>query len=204
MVDQVQDTVGGGDGSAFASPSRGDTPIVGAQGRLLAASGRLGCFDQGGASPGTALARSAALALTGALVVARCDAGPRCQVPCRGEPGDIGADLRHDHLGDGAAHTGDAIQADHRCLYWLKAGRDLCGDPRNQGIKIIKVGQLLRQEEALSRSHRASQSLFSVGDLVAEATLRQLGERRCIRLPTRESCQHLAGGETHDVAGDRS
>ena len=113
------------------------------------------------------------------------------------------ADLRHQRLGDGAPDAGDGIQPRDRVLVRAHALGDLGADPRDRLVQEVDVGQLLGHQEALVRPDASRQRPLQLGELLAQATLRQLGQLGAVGLPGDQRRQDLPPRLAQDVGGHR-
>src|SRR5581483_10682330 len=92
VPDRGQDRMLQRDQGAFFAAAGDDASVAGGEVGVLGPRGGYGGLAEGGLEPGVAVPGGAAARAAPGLVVARAYAGPRGQVGCRGEAGDVGAD----------------------------------------------------------------------------------------------------------------
>ena len=203
VVDDDQDGVGDGDGRLRPAAAGCQAPVLRRQVGALGAGGGVGGLDQAGPQPGTALAGRAACGACRRSRGCPGTARPRRPGAWRWGSASVGADLGHQRLGRRAPDAGDRVQPRDRVLVRAQALGDLGADPGDRRVEEVDVGQLLGHQEALVRPDAPDQRPLQLGDLLAQATLRQLGQCRAVGLPGDQGGQHLPPRYAQDVGGHR-
>src|SRR5918992_2542989 len=114
VVDDRQQAVGDRDRRLLLAEAAGQPAVLGRRVAAARAGGGQGAFDQGRPQVRIALARPAAEALPGALVVAGAQAGPGGAVARGREVAEVRAQLGRDDLGRPPADARDRVQAGQR------------------------------------------------------------------------------------------
>ena len=128
----------------------------------LGASGCPCALDQHILEPGGSLAQAGRPPLVGTFVIARAQAGPRPQVPGRGEPLHVGADLGQDDLGAQFADPRDRAQLLDRVTKAGERGIGLPVDVGDAGIKGVDLLQMQPEQETMLALDAPAQASRSV------------------------------------------
>src|SRR5207244_2266351 len=135
----------------------GEVLILAGEVGVFGVAGRLRRFGQGSAEPHVTFAGLTALALAGALVVARTDAYPGCEVRRTGKACDVSPDLGQNDLDRAQAHARDPIESLDLVLKRAQPLGDLLAQLIDQLVQPVKVSELVCDQEALVRSDAAGQ-----------------------------------------------
>ena len=154
------------------------------------------------AQPGRSLAGRGRLALARALVVARAQTCPGCEVRSGGKHGHVNARLGEDRLRGACCQPGDGLD-ERRGLGQRHHGLvDACIERGDVGVERVDQGQVLLQEEGVMGSEVTHQGLAERSPLLAEQALGELGEEGRIGDARTQRVQNGAAGLAHEIGHD--
>src|SRR6266852_4881080 len=162
----------------------------------------MGSLDQSSGEVDVALSRTAALPLASALVVARGDACPRCDLAIGGKDRHVYTQLGDDDGRQSALDARNLLQQLNLFLVRLQSLADLCVQLGDIGIELIDSSQLHIEHLAMMVANLPVEGQLELRKLLPEYSLSQLAELTWVDITLDDLADHQRSGDAEDVTGD--
>jgi len=171
--------------------ARSNAAKLGRQVGPFRSAGDVGDLSQRAPHPGVAATCPSAEASTSTFRIARAHPRPGGEVLGRGEAREVGADRGDEHFGGAPGDAGDGLQERDGLVLSGQARFELGIQTHNSSIQVLKVGELLTQQEDMVSLQSANDRLGERVPLGTQLPTRQLGERPRVGLAVEQSLQDL-------------
>jgi len=181
-----------GDHRPSLATARGYPPKLRTQIGGFAAPGSLSSLGQRLAQPAAALAGLPTQSSAGALVIARTDPRPRCQMFGTRKALWVAAHFRHHYLGHALTHPRNGIQQFNRLQVGLHSLLNAGTEVGDGLVQIVDMLQVFQQHKPMMILHPSLQRFLQLRALLPQPATRQVGQHRWVGLTFQKGGQHCA------------